>query len=188
MQEQEVTTAPLCGGKSRRMGFDKALLQVDGGYALERTCRTAREVFSRLILVADIRDKFPQRAQQGYEIVEDEFPQTGPLGGLVMALHHATTPHVFLVACDIPHISAKQIRWLAERVHDQQVVAFSGSHLETLFAFYHRSCLSVFERRLPAGELRIRTGFCEPDVECVDMGEAALDNVNMPAQLHEWHE
>lgn len=80
------------------------------------------------------------------------------------------------------------MRWLAEQVHGQQVVAFSGSHLEKLFAFYHRSCLPAFERRLSAGELRTRTGFCELDVECVDMGKATLDNVNTPAQLHEWHD
>lgn len=186
MRATEVTISVLCGGKSSRMGFDKALLHIDGHSVLEQTCQILQTVFPRLILVADKADKFSEHLRSAYEIVEDDVPGQGPLGGLVTAFHHTDTSYVFLIACDIPHITSELVRELAQHVHGQQVVVYSDDYIETLFAFYKRSCLPTFERLLQQGQGKIRAGFNELDVEYVTSKHPSLVNVNEPSKLREW--
>ncbi|HLQ40414.1 MAG TPA: molybdenum cofactor guanylyltransferase [Tetragenococcus sp.] len=186
MQITEATAVVLCGGKSSRMGFDKALLKIDHQYVVQKTCQNLQKIFAEILLVTDRKDKFPDQIQRQYSIVEDEFYQKGPLGGLVTALHHIKTPYLFLIACDIPNVSLTDIHQLYEQIQDRQVVLFADNYLETLFAFYHQSCLPILEKQLEKGELKIRTAFSKLDVKQVKTPHLILKNINEPNELNEW--
>lgn len=186
MKSIEATAVVLCGGQSKRMGFDKALLKIDHQYVLEKTCKMLQQIFTKILLVTDRKDKLPLLLQENYAVIEDEYYQQGPLGGLVTALHHIETPFLFLIACDIPKISLASICQLSENVQNHQVVLFDGEHLETLFAFYHKSCLPVFEQLLDENRGKIRAGFSCLKVKKIKNQQPLLKNVNYPNELNEW--
>jgi len=186
MNPKDVTGVILCGGKSKRMGFDKALIHFKGRYVLEETAMTLEEIFPNVLLVTDHKQKFPTRLLANHVFLEDEFIQKGPLGGLVTALRHIDTPYVFLVACDIPDITVTKIRQLFEYVEDEQVILFSGEKLETLFTFYHHSCLPQFEKQLAMDNRKIRTAFDYLDVKKVKKKNIDIVNINYPAELIYW--
>ncbi|MDN6599896.1 MAG: molybdenum cofactor guanylyltransferase, partial [Tetragenococcus koreensis] len=180
MNPKDVTGVILCGGKSKRMGFDKALINFNGQYVLEETALTLKKIFPNVLLVTDHKQKFPTRLLANHVFLEDEFIQKGPLGGLVTALRHIDTPYLFLVACDIPSITVTKISQLFEYVEDEQVILFSGEKLETLFAFYHRSCLPQFEKQLATDDGKIRTAFDYLDVKKVKKKNIDIVNINYP--------
>src|SRR3972149_1031162 len=104
-----ITAAILAGGKSSRMGTDKALLKIGDAAFIERIARTARSVFERVILISDANEKY---SSLPLPIYLDLFPQCGPLGGLHSALVHSSTPYVFVTPCDLPLITAAMIQEL----------------------------------------------------------------------------
>ncbi|GAA5422768.1 hypothetical protein TEHD86_1503 [Tetragenococcus halophilus subsp. halophilus] len=188
MNSKDVTGVILCGGKSQRMGFDKALIHFKGHYVLEETAMSLKKIFPNVLLVTDHKRKFPAQLLANHVFLEDEFMQKGPLGALVTALRHIDTPYLFLVACDIPSITVTKIRCLLESVEDEQVILFSSEKLETLFAFYHRSCLSQFEKQLATDNGKIRTAFDCLDVKKVKKKNIDIVNINYPEELIYWRQ
>ena len=109
MQENIIANfggAVLAGGQSKRMGFDKALLEIDGEPLIGRVVRAFNEAG-----VIDFRIVGGNGAvftALGYQCLSDEYPGEGPLGGIITALKHFKSQgktHVLIVACDLPHIS-----------------------------------------------------------------------------------
>ncbi|MDM8213365.1 molybdenum cofactor guanylyltransferase [Enterococcus hirae] len=194
MQLSEATGVILGGGKSSRMGFDKALLHVNGHYVVPQTAAKLKKIFPEVVLVADTTKKFSKiEAFQSLPIWTDRYQAAGPLGGLATGLKSAKTPYVFLTACDMPHLSLEGIKRLAEAGQaDAQVILYRyQDRLETLFAFYHQSCLATFESQLAAGEGQIRRHFDALNVQVVTVPQdLSLDfsNVNTPADLYRWEE
>lgn len=188
MNSKDVTGVILCGGKSQRMGFDKALIHFKGHYVLEETAMSLKKIFPNVLLVTDHKRKFPAQLLVNHVFLEDEFFQKGPLGGLVTALRHIDTSYLFLVACDIPNITVTKIRQLLEYVEDEQVILFSGEKLETLFAVYHRSCLPQFKKQLAMDNKKIRTAFDHLEVKKVKKQNIDITNVNYPEELIYWRQ
>lgn len=183
------TAVVLCGGKSSRMGFDKALLQLDGEFMLLKTIKQLKKVFSQTMLVTDKRIKFPPVFSK-VDIIEDDYPEKGPLGGLVTALENVKTEYVFLLACDIPNVHLDLIRKMAEYIQVYDIVIFEqDQHFEPLFAFYHRSCRSILQQQLGTNDWRIRKEFEQFSVKVVTLDSSfRLKNVNTPKELILWNQ
>jgi molybdopterin-guanine dinucleotide biosynthesis protein A len=185
---QQVTGVILCGGHSSRMGFNKAFLKLNDQYVLPQTAATVRRLLPQVVFVTNKKQPFlAQPAFQDYSILEDQWRDCGPLGGLVTALESVTTPYVFLMACDIPHISNALMQPLLTAVTDQQVGLYQQhNRLETLFALYHRSCLPLFKTQLQQGIGQIRYHFKALDVKVIQSNNIELRNINTPAELPGW--
>lgn len=175
----------LCGGKSSRMGFDKTLLCLNDEYVLITLAKKLANIFTNIMFVTNHVDKFPQKFDQ-FLIIEDEYPQTGPLGGLVTALEYVTTNRVFLIACDMPNVSLQLISEMS-LFESEVVICEQDSRLHPLFAFYHKRCISVLEQQLATGDLRMVKTFNQFSVEIIKVNQPLhFININKPEQLDLW--
>ncbi len=128
----------LAGGRSRRMGQDKASLLFGEQTLLQSVLATLQPIFVETIISArEYRADFAQR-----QILDNPAHQ-GPLGGLLAGLEAATTPWIFLVACDMPFISSLVIEKLAAlRPGYQAVVPMVQGHPQPMAALYNQSAMT----------------------------------------------
>ena len=98
----------LAGGRSRRMGFDKARAWWDGVPLAIAVARSLEAVCDRVVLVRRVDDGLPWRHPDGRDVEIAREPASGehhPLWGVVTALEAARTPFVLVAPCDVPGIS-----------------------------------------------------------------------------------
>lgn len=147
------SAAILAGGQSRRMGRDKASLQLGGQALIERVLAALRPLDCPSFIVAR---QAGDCAQLGLPVCPDLLPGAGPLGGLCTALHCASTPALLLLACDLPFLTPEFLRFLVESLGERQAaVPQSPEGLHPLCAAYATSCLPAVERLLDQGERRM---------------------------------
>lgn len=175
----------MCGGKSSRMGFDKALLYLNDEYVLMSLAKKLTKIFTDVIFVTNYVDKFPKKFSQ-FLIIEDEYPRTGPLGGLITALEYVVTTRVFLIACDMPNISLELILNMS-LYKSEVVICEQDSRLHPLFAFYHKRCIPILKKQLMTNDLRMVKSFNQFSVEIVKVNQPVhFININKPEQLELW--
>lgn len=146
----------LAGGRSSRMGRDKALLPFRG--------RTLAQSIARAVELAAGSATFvgnPQLfAEAGYPAIPDLYPGEGPLGGILTALRHSSADWSLITACDMPELTEPFLRSLletAEASHGDVLVPRGPSgRREPLCAVYHRRARAHLEAAFGAGVRRIR--------------------------------
>ncbi|MDR2093095.1 MAG: molybdenum cofactor guanylyltransferase [Azoarcus sp.] len=163
----DCTALILAGGDSRRMGRDKADLQLGGQSLLQRTLDLMRAIFPATLLSVsqprgDLDTSIPQ--------IRDDIPNAGPLAGLCAGLRHAATPWVFAVATDMPYLRPEIIlRLAALRGMHQAVVPIVAGHPQPLAAFYATSALPTLRAALENAQTRgLRRALAALDVCHVD--------------------
>jgi molybdopterin-guanine dinucleotide biosynthesis protein A len=156
-----ITAAVLAGGRSSRMGTDKALLELDGKPLLDIALEKCGG-FSRVLISANDAAKY---ARFGASVVPDLIPGQGPMSGFHAALKAAETDYVFFLSCDMPLVPEDFIASMAEKVQKkvpgtiQAVVPFAGGFWQPLCSIYHKSCVPLIEDALSRGEHRMRKLF-----------------------------
>lgn len=181
----DVTGVVLAGGRSSRMGRDKALLTLDGVSLFDRALAVLRSAFDRILIAGDR----PDLARPGIPALPDRYPGS-PLGGVYTALEAASTPWIFVVPCDLPHPDSALVRHLlARREGWDAVVPRPPAGFEPLFALYAKTCLAPMHQMLERGEYRIcdlygrvRTRIVAGEELPADW-KRALRNVNTPEDL-----
>jgi molybdopterin-guanine dinucleotide biosynthesis protein A len=144
----------LCGGRSRRMGRDKATLPFGDEVLLQRVVRRVSEVVDEVLVVARPGQELPL-LPPAVRVVFDDVPDQGPLGGLVPGLRAARAPVLFATACDTPFLAPALVTLLFERTADHDVaVARTEGYLHPLCAAYRRTVLAPLAALLAAGQLR----------------------------------
>jgi FdhD protein len=181
-----VTGVILAGGESRRMGCDKSLLPIAGARFIEHIHRRLAGLFEEVIVVTNSPGLYPDLPCRK---VPDIYPVKGSLAGIHSGLCHARSGKIFVVACDMPHLSAETIRRLCrEKEGVDVVVPHSGRGIEPLHALYDRSCLPAIEAALDAGEKRIVSFFPRVCVRELPMAAFAgcdpdsFRNINTPQE------
>ncbi|HEY3741300.1 MAG TPA: molybdenum cofactor guanylyltransferase [Bryobacteraceae bacterium] len=167
----------LAGGRSRRMGRDKALLEFASQTLVEAIAAQVRDAAGSVTLLGD-----PARyGHLGLAVVPDIIPGQGPLSGLHAALETSREDYVLLVACDMPNVEAGFLRTLLRTAFQNEakcVVARTSHGLEPLCAVYHRSTRADVARALGEGRLRIRELVAELGGIGVDADPRMVQNVN----------
>jgi len=181
-----MTGVLLAGGKSRRMGCDKAALTLGGQTLAQRGINVLTEVFAEVVFsVGPGQDRLQAPSAVPIRAIEDRVPDQGPLGALCSVLQAAKYDWIFLIACDMPFFTADGIRALAQEIgaHSQIVVPEQGGRLHPLHAFYHRSALPAAEQALQAGQRRMEAVLeaCRTRIVSWEREERRLTNVNTPA-------
>ncbi len=183
----------LAGGKSERMGRDKALLTRGGVTLLEHTLQTVSEISREIIVVADRADRYPLATGRG---VADRFPGAGPLGGVITGLELLGEGAHLAVACDMPSLQLPVLRYLLSLTDDATdcVVPLVGGRLEPLCAVYRSSALTPLRDCFEEGEralhralrrLRLRS-VDEAALRALDPGLRCFRNLNTPEEAAEW--
>ena len=181
----DITGVILVGGKSRRMGQDKAFLLIEDLPVIERIIGVMQGCFKHLVLVGDRPERFES---YGLPVVPDSYPGSS-LGGLYTGLQHAETDRIFVSSCDIPFPDPELIRLICAKAGGYDaVVPATDNGLEPLFALYHKSCLPAMQAALEAGNYRITSvlhhlnvnTIPQEQMKTVDPGGRGLLNINTP--------
>ena len=152
-----ITGIVLCGGRSRRVGRPKELLEFGDQTLIQHILQHISPLFERLIVVGG---KPPPGLPRGVEHTPDALPGAGPLGGIYTGLLHAKTPHSFFFACDTPFISHDLVRAMAARAAmGDLVVPVDGPHFQPLFAIYSSRCRDVILEHIRRGSYKISDTF-----------------------------
>lgn len=189
--EIDVTGVLLAGGKSRRMGEDKRYLVVGEQTLLERGLAVLRSIFHE-VLVVIAQDSPPLDVDA--RVVRDLVPDCGSLGGLYTGLMQATTPYIFVVACDMPFLDPAVIAQFTNRRTSADIVMGKlAARLHPMHALYGKRCLPAVEQMILAQELKIQElvshgslqvqYVTEEDLRTLDPSGRSFHNVNTPADL-----
>ncbi len=181
------SAAMLVGGRSTRMGRDKADLEWEGSTFLLRIASRLLEVFPEVLLIGDCEGR---TLPGGVRCVPDMFPDSGPLAGIHSALIHASCDAVFVTACDTPRITASAVRAFLDLWGGSPAfVASDGDRIHPLFGVYTRYALPAIEAAFDRGEFRLRPLLLElgatfaelKDFNVSGIGDM-LANVNTPEE------
>lgn len=142
----------LIGGRSSRLGTDKAFVELGGRTLLQ----TAIETVRRALPSADVTAVAGSSTQFAINAITSDVPfifdlneGRGPLGGIHTALSYAKTSWIFVLACDYPFVSSELISLMAEKVSDEFgaiVPEQQDGRMQPLFGFYKvGAALSIVE-------------------------------------------
>jgi molybdenum cofactor guanylyltransferase len=182
----------LAGGQSTRMGVDKAFVQLEGCTLLAHALVLAKSVTSDVRIVGS-----PERFAAFGEVVEDEFPQHGPLAGIHAALRASSSELNLMLAVDMPFVEVPFLEYLFQEAarHESVMVTIprAAGAWQTLCAVYRKPFADVAEQALRQGKNKIDPLFRETKIQILD--EPVLTkhnfslnmfrNVNTPEELEE---
>ncbi len=187
---RDVTVFILAGGKSTRMGTDKAFVDYKGRTLLARALDLARSITPDVHIVGD-----PEKFAPFAPVVEDIFRDCGPLGGIHAALRGSSNELSLMLAVDTPFISWAFVQYLISQAQGAPeaaaVVARDGAGWQPLCAIYRREFAGAAESALLAGQNRIdllfnavRTRVIErEELEAAGFSRAIFRNMNTPEEL-----
>jgi molybdenum cofactor guanylyltransferase len=176
----------LAGGKSSRMGADKAFLHLGDQTLLDRARASAMAVCES-VRVVGAGEKF------GSEAIEDIFPNRGPLGGIHAALRSSTRELNLMLAVDLPFIQPEFLNYLLEQARASSAIVtvprISGGW-QPLCAVYRPSFAEVAEKALSAGKNKIDASFAAVQLRVLEEAEilkagfdaGMFDNLNTPEE------
>ncbi|MDT8318741.1 MAG: molybdenum cofactor guanylyltransferase [bacterium] len=189
---KNVTGVLLAGGESRRMGRDKAGIELDGVTTAKRTIDAFRPLFADIFAVSKKTGRF---ADLDCREVADVFDEMGAMVGVLTALGEANTEYIFVAACDMPFIDRHVVELIVARgAGFKAALPLISGKGDPLHALYSRDCyeamldfmkkegksLNRFIESLPSDEVRYVS---EDEIRAVDPGALSLFNMNTPEDL-----
>ena len=178
----------LSGGKSTRMGADKAFLEIASKPLIVRAIELTRAVTDQVRIVGA-----PQKFSAYAPIVEDVFPDCGPLGGIHAALTTTDADLNLVLAVDLPFVTADLLRLLLAEAQDSGAtvtVPHAAGRLQPLCSVYRQQFASAAERALAQGKNKIDALFQGVSVNIVSekkllaagFSSAIFRNLNTPEE------
>jgi molybdenum cofactor guanylyltransferase len=165
----DVTAFILAGGKSTRMGADKAFVVLDGLTLLARALELTRSVTSDVRIVGDAA-KFAEFAP----VAEDVFRGCGPLGGIHAALRASEAELNLMLAVDLPFVPAGLLEFLIARARGSAAIVTvpqTGGRWQPLCGVYRREFADAAEKALRLGRYKIGALFDVVPTLAISEGE-----------------
>jgi molybdopterin-guanine dinucleotide biosynthesis protein A len=151
-QQSTLAAAILAGGQARRLGHvNKGTLALGRTEIVDRQLLALRDVASRVFVVGTESEAWTARS---LEVVPDEIPGAGALGGIYTAIVRSPCDRTLVLACDMPFVSAAFLGRLAAEVSADAVIPHGHRGYEPLCAIYSRACAPEIRARLERGELQ----------------------------------
>ncbi len=177
----------LAGGRSRRMGHDKALLDRGGQSQLAFAVELLADCVGR-VFVSTRADQENDAERGQFEQIVDRYDELGPLAGILSAMEEYPGVDWLVVACDLPNIDARTILYLLDhRSTSKPFVAYASSYNglpEPLCALYADGSEAVVRESVKDGIICPRKILIRSDTLLLDQPDPnALDNVNTPDDL-----
>jgi len=177
----------LAGGRSRRMGSDKALLVQDGETQLSRAVALLAEHVDR-VFVSTRADQAGDAERRKFEQIVDRYEDMGPLAGILSAMDSNNEVSWLILACDLPNIDDTTIACLLEQCSaDHPVTAYKSVHddlPEPLCAIYRPESRAVILSFVEKGIICPRKMLIGADTKLLTQpNPGALHNINSPEDL-----
>ncbi|MBR5266901.1 MAG: molybdenum cofactor guanylyltransferase [Lachnospiraceae bacterium] len=192
----------LAGGKSSRMGTDKALLEYDGKQFIEQIAKELSS-FEERIIARGTNSRFSDSIEEEWIVIPDIYQDHGPIGGLHAALSACKSDALFVVTCDMPLFS----KALAERLcaemktgegsetnsdgeyvdaYDVVISVGDNGKIHPLCGVYRKSALSVLEEQIVSDRNRVMEALKKLRVKYVTIDSPdqvrQLANINTPEE------
>jgi molybdopterin-guanine dinucleotide biosynthesis protein A len=163
----DVTAFILAGGKSTRMGEDKAFVTLNGRTLLARALELAHTVSPDVRIVGD-----PAKFSPFAPVVEDVFRNCGPLGGIHAALRASPTDLNLILAVDVPFVSPALLQYLIMCANTSAAaiatVPRTNGGWQPLCAIYRRQFADAAEQALRAGRYKIDALFAAAQTQAIE--------------------
>jgi molybdenum cofactor guanylyltransferase len=192
MAASELTAIILAGGRSSRMGRDKAMIEIAGVPLIRRiydvvaTCVDLDQIY----IVTPWPEQYRQVLPPNCNFILEQQPHQGPLIAFSQALAEINAKWLLLLACDLPNLSTPVIQSWIDRLPslDSQSIAYLPRHIskgwEPLCGFYRQICRESTIEYINRGG-RSFQGWLKMNVvtELVIADPLCLVNCNTPADL-----
>jgi molybdopterin-guanine dinucleotide biosynthesis protein A len=186
----ELTGFVLAGGRSSRMGTDKAALLLNGRTLLEHAIGMVGAVTGEPVFILGSRQLY---ASYG-EVIEDHYPGCGPLAGIHAALSRSHTRFNLIIAVDTPFLSPEFLQHMTRRAIESEAVVTVpeiAGYTQPLCAVYSREFLPIAEKALKSGSFKIVPLFPKEKTCIVTEAELArfafnaemFENLNTPEDM-----
>jgi len=175
----DVTAFVLAGGKSTRMGKDKAFLEFKGRILLARALELAAAAAEDVRIVGD-----PMKFAAFGRVIEDIYRERGPLGGIHAALKSSPTELNLMLAVDLPFVERSFLKYLVSVARDAKVVVTvprANDGLQPLCAVYRREFAQAAEQSLAQGKNKIDALFA--NIETRTVGPEELLHAGFSSQM-----
>jgi molybdenum cofactor guanylyltransferase len=190
----KLTAIVLAGGKSSRMGEDKALIPIQGVPLLQRVCGIAQGCADAVYVVTPWPERYQDLLWPGCQFIREvplsgESLAHGPLVGFAQGLAEVETEWVLLLACDLPRLRVEVLQDWASRldsVGDNAIAALADhpKGWEPLCGFYRRRCLPQLLEFINQGGRSFQRWLRQYSVEVLPLAEPEmLFNCNTPEDL-----
>lgn len=183
-----ISCAILAGGQSKRMGRDKATIKIGEMELIKHVYSKVQNIFDDIFVVSSHHDSI---SGIGTPVFRDVLPRGGSLVGIISALLYSRTPHVFVVACDMPFLDSDFIRAMISGIGNEDIIVpKTKAGYEPLHAIYNRTCLSYMLKLIDANRFKIDRIFPFLNVRAVPVeiqnssqGISVFTNVNTEKDL-----
>jgi len=186
---QDITAFILAGGKSSRMGSDKAFLELASSTLLERSLALAHALAAEVFIVGS-QEKFSRFGR----VVEDVFRDCGPLAGIHAALTASRTDLNLALAVDLPFLEVKFLEYLISQARMTSALATvprAAGGWQPLCAVYRREFAASAESALQQGKNKIDLLFSQVEVNTLEEDELLrhgfkpemFRNLNTPEEM-----
>jgi len=187
MSDIPVNGLILAGGKSTRMGQDKALLDRGGQSQLAYLAGMLDKNVER-VFVSTRADQKDDGERRKYAQIVDRYDDMGPLAGILSAMEEHPDSDWLVVACDLPNITGETITHLLKNCSaDHPFTAYVSSHdglPEPLCAIYRAGSIAIMRRFADEGIYCPRKILIRSDTFLLEQSDpGSLDNINTPDDL-----
>ena len=181
MNNIELSTGILAGGKSTRMGQNKSLLQLNNRRFIDRITDELSS-FSEVLMSAAGKGIYEDT---GFRVVYDEHGDIGPMEGIYQVLKEAKEEYVFICAADMPFIKKELVSYMAEFISSDYdcFCLVDEDHVHPLCAIYSKRMLGTIEESITKGQYRlmgllrsVRTKYIKLEMTCFD--KRIVRNIN----------
>ncbi|WP_107668944.1 molybdenum cofactor guanylyltransferase [Cyanothece sp. BG0011] len=190
--QADLSAIILAGGKSSRMGQDKALIEVRGVPLLQRTATLIQGYANPVYVITPWVERYQRIVPSRCHLLQEVCPSgetQGPLVGFAQALSYVKTEWVLLLACDLPNLTIQCIEaWLQQLPEtSDHVIACLPRHQkgwDPLCGFYRSSCLTSLEGFIEQGGRSFQQWLHPQSVqELLVSDRSVLFNCNTPMDL-----
>ncbi|MBQ6835070.1 MAG: molybdenum cofactor guanylyltransferase [Lachnospiraceae bacterium] len=178
----------LAGGKSSRMGTDKALLEIDGTNFIGKIAGELNFFVEKFLA----RGNCEVVSIPGWQNIPDIYPECGPIGGLHAALKTCRSDALVCVTCDMPLLKSELVRDLCDQMteeYDAVILKEADGRIHPTCGIYRKSAVNVFEQQILDGNYRMMQVLDRLRVKYVtidpQIGSWQLKNINTPEDLRE---
>lgn len=147
----------LAGGKNRRMdGKKKCFLEYEGRTFYESVYEALEPYCEKIYLSVEDKEKYKET---GLPVIEDQYLEIGPIGGIHAGLSAATlqSEDLFVAACDMPFFTACAAGEIVRKYQENRIVTLAAENgrIHPLCGIYPKSVLSVVESMIKEGNFRM---------------------------------
>jgi len=163
----DFTAIILSGGKSIRLGEDKAFLRINNLTIVERIYNLLQNIFPEVLIISNESNNYKFLTNK---IFNDIYVGFGPLSGIHSGLFHSETENNFIISCDMPFVNHDAINFIiSQNSNHDIIIPKSKNKFHSLCGIYKKTCLANSENLLKSASSKINTQNGKTKVKLFDL-------------------